>query len=66
MANMPRTPTRTIRVHPVVWEAAKKRAGTEGTTITAVVVAFLERYAGTKTPQEPRAKRGTRTRPEQP
>lgn len=65
MPNLPRTPTRTIRVHDVVWDAAKARASSEGRSITAVLVAFLEDYSGVKTPEQPRARWGSRSRPDQ-
>lgn len=60
MPNAPRTKTRNIRVHDVVWEAARERAEAEGTNVSAEVVRFLERYSKTKTPDEPRAPWGSR------
>lgn len=59
MPNAPRTPTRAIRVHDDVWKAAQERAKAEGTTVTAEVVRFLERYSKTQTPNEPRAPWGS-------
>jgi hypothetical protein len=41
------TRPRSLRVPPEVWEAALHRARTEGTTLTAVVVDALRRYADT-------------------
>lgn len=38
------TPLRAIRVSDEVWNAAKDKAKREGTTITAVVLAALQRY----------------------
>lgn len=39
------TPLRNVRVPEDIWQAAKARAKTEGTTVTAVVVAALRKYA---------------------
>lgn len=61
MPNAPRTPMRNFRVHDEVWHAAKARAAAEGTTVTAVIVAALEAYSGTQTPEQPRAAWGTRS-----
>ena len=58
MPNAPRTPGRNVRVHPDVWAAAQARAAREGTTVSAVVVAFLEQYGGVTTPDEPRRRSG--------
>lgn len=41
------TPTaRPIRVHDETWQRAKARAAAEGTTVSAEINRFLERYAG--------------------
>lgn len=40
----PGTPLRSVRVPDEVWHAAVEKAKTEGTTVTAVVVAALERF----------------------
>lgn len=53
MPNQPRTPSRNFRVHDDVWNAAAERAEREGTNITAILVARLERYGGVKTPPAP-------------
>lgn len=39
------TPLRNIRVPDDVWQAAKARAESEGTSVSAVIVAALRRYA---------------------
>lgn len=57
MPNAPRTPGRNVRVHDDVWAAAQAKAADEGTTVTAIVVAALEQYAGVTTPDEPRRPR---------
>lgn len=62
MPNAPRTPSRKFRVHDDVWNAAAARAADEGTSVTAVLVAALEAYGGTPTPDVPRAPRGSRTK----
>ena len=38
------TPLRSVRVPNDVWEAAVQKARDEGTTVTAVVLAALQRY----------------------
>jgi hypothetical protein len=38
------TPLRNIRVADELWQAAKARAEAEGTTVTEVIVAALQRY----------------------
>lgn len=53
MPNQPRTPSRNVRVHDDVWNAARAKAQREGTTVTDVVVARLERWTGVKTPDAP-------------
>jgi len=40
MATMPRS----LRIPDDLWHAARAKAAEEGTTLTAVVVAFLRRY----------------------
>lgn len=42
---MSATPPRSVRVPDVVWQAASARAKAEGTTVTAVILAALTRYA---------------------
>lgn len=44
MATMPRS----LRIPPDVWDAAVEKARSEGTTVTAVVVAALRRYLARK------------------
>lgn len=44
MPNAPKTPTRTVRVPDEVWEAAKKKAVSEGRTLTAVILGALRKY----------------------
>lgn len=39
------TPPRSVRVPDAIWQAASARAKAEGTTITAVILAALTRYA---------------------
>lgn len=63
MPNAPRTPSRKFRVHDDVWNAAAERAAAEGTNVSAILVAALEAYGGTETPDVPRAPRGSRTTP---
>ena len=41
---MTKTPTRTLRVQPALWNRAKERAQSEGRTLTSVLIEFLERY----------------------
>lgn len=62
MPAKPRTPQRAVRVHDDVWFAAQERAAEEGTSVSAVVVRALERYGKVKTPKEPRAAWGSRSR----
>lgn len=45
MPNQPKTPHRTIRIDTDLWRAAQARAAAEGTTVTAVLVAALRKYA---------------------
>lgn len=45
MATRPHTPIRSVRVPESIWQAAKDRAEREGTTVSAVIVRLLERYA---------------------
>ena len=42
---MTNTPPRSVRVRDPIWEKATARAKAEGTTVTAVIVAALTRYA---------------------
>lgn len=42
--NQPKTPARNIRVSDELWSAARTKADREGTTVTAVLVAFLEQW----------------------
>jgi len=42
--SMANTPLRAIRVPDEVWQAAREKAEREGTTVTAVVLAALQRY----------------------
>ena len=64
MPNKPRTPVRGIRIHDDVWNAAQERAKAEGTTMTAIITKAVEKYARVKTPEEPRAKWGSRVEEE--
>ena len=40
-----KTPPRSVRIPDAIWNAAKARADTEGTTLTAVILRALTRYA---------------------
>jgi hypothetical protein len=42
---MPPTPVRNIRVPDDLWDRVKHKAWMERTDVTAVIVAYLERYA---------------------
>jgi len=42
---MTNTPPRSVRVPDPIWEKATARARAEGTTVTAVILAALTRYA---------------------
>lgn len=42
--NQPATPNRTIRVPDELWEAARRKAADEGTTVTEVILKALERF----------------------
>ena len=44
---MAETKGRFIRISDETWERAKRRAGREGTTVSAVVRTYIEHYAGT-------------------
>jgi hypothetical protein len=39
------TPPRSVRIPEPIWQAAKARAEREGTTVTAVILRALTRYA---------------------
>jgi hypothetical protein len=40
-----KTPPRSVRIPDAIWTAAKARADAEGTTLTAVILRALTRYA---------------------
>lgn len=40
------TPLRNIRVSDELWQAAKLKAGAEGTSVTEVIIRALEQYTG--------------------
>lgn len=40
-----KTPPRSVRIPDPIWAAAKERAEREGTTVTAVILRALTRYA---------------------
>lgn len=40
-----KTPPRSVRIPDPIWLAAKTRADAEGTTLTAVILRALTRYA---------------------
>jgi len=42
---MTRTPLRAIRVSDELWKACQERAAAEGTTVSAVIIKALTRYA---------------------
>jgi hypothetical protein len=44
----PPTPPRSVRIPDAVWHAARERAEREGTTVTAVILRALVRYANAK------------------
>jgi hypothetical protein len=44
MPNLPKTPTRTIRVAPELWSAVKEKAAIEGRTVTDVIISALKDY----------------------
>ncbi len=44
MPNQPKTPARSVRVAPLLWDAAKAKAAERGETVTDVLVRALERY----------------------
>lgn len=39
------TPLRSVRIPDDVWQAAQEKAERDGTSVTAVVLAALQRYA---------------------
>lgn len=45
---MAETPARNLRIPDDLWHAAKAKAASEHTTVTAVVVAALRRYLNRK------------------
>lgn len=49
------TPLRNVRVPDEVWDAARARAESEGTTVSAVVLAALREYVTPHAPTETRA-----------
>jgi len=49
---MPRTIVKAVRVDPLLWEAAREKAGAKGDNVNAVIVRALRRYAK-PTPEEP-------------
>ncbi len=46
--NTPGTPRRTIRVPDELWRAASERAKADGQDLSAVIRAYLEKYASEK------------------
>lgn len=40
-----KTPPRSVRIPDKVWKEAKERAEREGTTVTAIILRALTRYA---------------------
>lgn len=48
--NQPRTPGRNLRVADPLWAAALAKAKLEGTSVTAVVVSFLEAWVAVPDP----------------
>lgn len=44
MPNMPKTPTRTIRVSDALWTAVQKKAASEDRTVTSIIIDALEAY----------------------
>lgn len=42
--NQPKTPARNIRIPQDLWTKARAKAAAESTTVTAVVIAALERW----------------------
>lgn len=44
MPNQPATPTHSVRVPDEIWDAAVAKAAAEGTTVTEVILAALERF----------------------
>ncbi|MGZ4521922.1 MAG: hypothetical protein ACXVXO_00680 [Mycobacteriaceae bacterium] len=42
--NKPRTPHRTVRIEPTLWQAAQAKARERGETVTDVIRRALERY----------------------
>lgn len=62
---MPTTP-RPIRVPDDVWQAAMAKAQAEGRTLSDVVVTYLRRYSGVRTPRtdgRPAANRARASKP---
>lgn len=44
MPNVPKTPTRTIRVSDQLWSAVQKKAAAEKVTVTSIIIEALELY----------------------
>lgn len=44
MPNMPKTPTRTIRVDDELWHAVQAKAALEGITVTSIIIDALLEY----------------------
>ena len=47
MPNVPKTPTRTIRVPDDLWKAVQKKAASENVTVTSIIIKALESYLTT-------------------
>lgn len=46
MPKSAKTPTRTIRVSPELWNAVKEKAAIEDRTVTDVIIEALRKYIG--------------------
>ncbi len=53
--NQPKPPVHSLRVDDDIWHAAQAKAVAEGRTLTAVLVAYLKRYASTPARKRPDA-----------